>query len=914
MTGRRCKFNRSERTRILRECAKGRTREEVARDFGCCSRTIAKIVNEANDERTTEYSSEDEHGSESEDEDDGVFARRPVRRKQDSRTTHPSQARGRSGGKPPTRPSGSVQRREMRNRRGRCTIGPALQPGSAPEDSITGFRRVLSKLQLGSEIHISALKMAGISTEADLAALRGISVDILNDTLRPVLVSKGFTLLDWMKLRDGLFAHAPEVLRNLATPIWSPRVWSIFAFITSSQGPDRKNARQKYGRVDRAVMRGADTVKRIIENQMNDNIDEDADWVFGAKSGTGERLRRLTVWKSMNQWKVKEEQWHAPRLVTSKARRYQPYKSADGSKDRKASNSSADQTLPGQSRKHSPQSHKPFHSGSKTSKSRKSIASTPQGDLRQFLCTLDLSSDAHLEALNAAGVRTPEDIASLKAMSQDTLDTVLKDALVSKGFSVLEWMKLREALCKKKHFGPSLDEIYDSSHFQGEVQGGSPGYGAVSNLSMEQVFIDELASSDLRRRKTIDQFWSHGRMLRTRRRSILVPSPFLSFPSLAYALPDVLRFPHAPGQDDTPTLTAALATHSANSTILFKRGVTYNIFSPVKFPVLNNVEVSIQGNITYPEDIGTVQDAVASSSYPGAWFAFTGGNNVTLRGSTDPKWGWVDAHGQAWWDANQQTNRPHGWAFSKITNGVIRDVKLWKPIGWNFATSGSSNVHIFNNQIVARSDSKCVLLGIPVQHFYPSLSQSRDGFSAGGTNLLFENNHVVNGDDCLTVGNGAKNIIFHTATATVNSLYGARFKSWTGGNGFARNITWRNIHFSNVPFPIYVTQNYWDQEDGPKPNTTGNVNNTQVQDFLFQNFVGSIEDVPYVEGSCVSDPCWYAVANATGKEVAIFDLYPGSATNIIAKDIFAHRDGHPSEGDVQFFHRKSSRRSFSSAA
>lgn len=33
-----------------------------------------------------------------------------------------------------------------------------------------------------------------------------------------------------------------------------------------------------------------------------------------------------------------------------------------------------------------------------------------------------------------------------------------------------------------------------------------------------------------------------------------------------------------------------------------------------------------------------------------------------------------------------------------------------------------------------------------------------DGFSAGGTNLLFERNHVVNGDDCLTVINGAKNI------------------------------------------------------------------------------------------------------------------------------------------------------------
>ena len=38
-----------------------------------------------------------------------------------------------------------------------------------------------------------------------------------------------------------------------------------------------------------------------------------------------------------------------------------------------------------------------------------------------------------------------------------------------------------------------------------------------------------------------------------------------------------------------------------------------------------------------------------------------------------------------------------------------------------------------------------------------------DGFSAGGTNLLFENNYVANGDDCLTVGSGASNITFRQA-------------------------------------------------------------------------------------------------------------------------------------------------------
>jgi hypothetical protein len=44
---------------------------------------------------------------------------------------------------------------------------------------------------------------------------------------------------------------------------------------------------------------------------------------------------------------------------------------------------------------------------------------------------------------------------------------------------------------------------------------------------------------------------------------------------------------------------------------------------------------------------------------------------------------------------------------------------------------------------------------------------------------------------------------------------------------------------------------------------------------------------PYVEGSCVTDPCWYAVPNATGKEVVIFDVSPGTDQNLLAKHIIA---------------------------
>ena len=66
---------------------------------------------------------------------------------------------------------------------------------------------------------------------------------------------------------------------------------------------------------------------------------------------------------------------------------------------------------------------------------------------------------------------------------------------------------------------------------------------------------------------------------------------------------------HTDGQDDTPALTAALVSgnYSTNATILFAKGTKYNIFTPIKFPTLTNVEVAIEGNLSYPDSIPTIQ-------------------------------------------------------------------------------------------------------------------------------------------------------------------------------------------------------------------------------------------------------------------------------------------------------------------
>ena len=215
---------------------------------------------------------------------------------------------------------------------------------------------------------------------------------------------------------------------------------------------------------------------------------------------------------------------------------------------------------------------------------------------------------------------------------------------------------------------------------------------------------------------------------------------------------------HSQGNDDASTLTTAFAKDpglASNATILFEEGATYNLLTPIRFPHLENVVISVQGNLTYAADVQATQGAnpitrrwcalrylafmpasnrwvlgtschsspifsnplstpfrvefprilVCAASRPQAGtspafprFAFTGGSNVTLEGSTNPSWGWVNSHGQQveskmliasdrvltgfhqWWDVMQelalQVNRPRGWGFQNITNGEIKDMKL----------------------------------------------------------------------------------------------------------------------------------------------------------------------------------------------------------------------------------------------
>ena len=93
--------------------------------------------------------------------------------------------------------------------------------------------------------------------------------------------------------------------------------------------------------------------------------------------------------------------------------------------------------------------------------------------------------------------------------------------------------------------------------------------------------------------------------------------PTLFFVSLAAAW-TTYTVQNSPGYDDTTALASALASNkdlTSSATILFQKGVTYNISTPITFPELQNVIISIQGNITYGADIEATQGKNSGTMY-----------------------------------------------------------------------------------------------------------------------------------------------------------------------------------------------------------------------------------------------------------------------------------------------------------
>lgn len=323
---------------------------------------------------------------------------------------------------------------------------------------------------------------------------------------------------------------------------------------------------------------------------------------------------------------------------------------------------------------------------------------------------------------------------------------------------------------------------------------------------------------------------------------------------------------------------------------------------------LTNVEIRMNGNLHLPSNMTHVLEVIATNTNL-RWFNFKG-TNVQYIGSKDLDNGWIYGYGQQYWDANPANgtgiaNRPH-LATWELYDSSITTLKIRKPPAWCNSIKGKG---------ITISD---VFLDATT-HDLGGFPFNTDGFDVAATDVVIQDIVVLNGDDAVAINNDAHNVLVQRALmggpgshgmsigslgkdatvyqnvsnihfkdiTAVNSLYAARFKSYDGGWGDVKNVTWENFHLVNVSFPIYITQKYYNQALTTNSTTSSNSTSAVNMDsFTWKNWRGTINSYQPGDATCVSDPCWYDVDGADRTQAAIISCATDSScTNYVMDDV-----------------------------
>ncbi|OAY32553.1 polygalacturonase At1g48100 [Manihot esculenta] len=242
-------------------------------------------------------------------------------------------------------------------------------------------------------------------------------------------------------------------------------------------------------------------------------------------------------------------------------------------------------------------------------------------------------------------------------------------------------------------------------------------------------------------------------------------------------------------------------------------------------PCMPHLVLQIDGTLLAPPEVGSWPK---SSLFQ--WLNFKWVHNFTIQGS-----GTVNGQGFDWWT-------PFNVFFIQKTSKHIPDMK---PTALRFYAS--YNVTVQDIEIV--NSPQCHLKfdnskGIKVNNITissPEDSPNTDGIHLQNTqDVEIQHSNIGSGDDCISIQTGCSNIHVHhincgpghgisvgglgkeKSVACVsnvivenvwlqNTLAGSRIKTWQGGIGLVKNITFSNIQVSNVKYPIIIDQFYCDK-------------------------------------------------------------------------------------------------------
>ncbi|GLT96043.1 hypothetical protein SLE2022_136920 [Rubroshorea leprosula] len=320
----------------------------------------------------------------------------------------------------------------------------------------------------------------------------------------------------------------------------------------------------------------------------------------------------------------------------------------------------------------------------------------------------------------------------------------------------------------------------------------------------------------------------------------------------------------ADGTDDTQAFVKAWkAACSAKLGAMFvvPKGKSYHL-TPIKFsgPCESNLIMQIYGTLEASNDRSDYKDG----RY---WIEFDGVHNLSVQGG-----GIINGNGKIWWQNSCKIDKtlpckdaPTAVTFSKCKNLIVRNLKIQDAQQIHLSFSDSSNVQASGLTVTA-----------------PETSPNTDGIHVTNTqNIQITSSVIGTGDDCISIVSGSQNVLATDITCgpghgisigslgsgnseayvsgvTVNGARlsgtknGVRIKTWQGGSGSAINIKFQNIEMNNVINPIIIDQNYCDQNEPCKQQSSA----VQVKNVVYKNIKGISASNAAIKFDCSQNhPC-----------------------------------------------------------
>ncbi|KAI0494937.1 hypothetical protein KFK09_025083 [Dendrobium nobile] len=272
-------------------------------------------------------------------------------------------------------------------------------------------------------------------------------------------------------------------------------------------------------------------------------------------------------------------------------------------------------------------------------------------------------------------------------------------------------------------------------------------------------------------------------------------------------------------------------------------------------PCSSSLKFLISGGLVAPNRLWTNQIDT--------WIVFKNIPKITVLGN-----GLIDGKGSIWWDClskNQCRDAPYIMEFMGCDYLRVKNLNLKDSPGKHLVVYKSDYVTLSGLKITSPEDSPNTdgILISDSQHgtiSYSTIGVGDDCIAIGPRSYDINVSHITCGPGHgISIGSLGKNGVednvegIHISNSHIfNTLTGIRIKTWQGGAGHAKSISYENINFTSVKAGVIVIDQYYCPELNC-PNKTGNVAISEVSYLGLQG--SSVSDVAIKLACSSSMPC-----------------------------------------------------------